>query len=175
MTLTALNAMILMNVKLEIITVMPMPHAQIPSALTHALVITALLETVVTVLKLRTLVTLAAVKMLTVKKHKEVKVDGQENNQHANVTRDIKVIHSSDALILMSVLLTRLVALSHVVPMKNVTITMVVSNVNALLVTSASTANASTLMNALPITSTFVIPPKDSALITMAVTHVRVK
>ena len=76
MTLTALNAMILMNVKLEIITVMPMPYAQIPSALTLAPVITALSETVVTVLKPRTLATQVVVKMLTVKKHKEAKVDG---------------------------------------------------------------------------------------------------
>ena len=55
---------------------MSMPNAQIPSALTYAPVITTLSETVVTVLKLRTLATQVVVKMLTVKKHKEAKVDG---------------------------------------------------------------------------------------------------
>ena len=129
-------------------------------------------ETVVTVSKPKTLATLDVVKMLTAKKNVSVKVDGHENNPHVNVMMDIKVTHSRDVLIQTNALQTPI----HAMKMKNVTITMVVSNVNVLLVMNAiATVTVSTLMNALPTILTSVIRPRDFASTTMAVTHVHVK
>jgi len=83
------------------------------------------------------------------------------------------VILSRAALILTNALHHKI---TPVMKMNNVTITMVVSNVNVLLDMSViAMAIVSTLMNALPTILTFVTLPRASALITMAVTHAHVR